>query len=85
MVFDDGIVDAKGAFCDFHRRLAIEANDAVADNGVVDTVVGTDSTVHHQYLFPLPWGVLVIALQTVALYDDGFVGRAVDDELSVAP
>ena len=83
LVFDDGVVDAQSAFRRFQHRLAVEADGAVT--GVADAVVGTGATVHHQDLFPLPRGVVVIGLQTVALHDDGFFRSSVDDELTVAP
>ena len=65
--------------------MAVEADGAVADDGVADAMVGTGATVHHQNLFPLSRYVLIISLQAVALDDNGLVSCAINDELAVAP
>ena len=85
LVFNDGVVDAQGAFRCFQHRLAVEADGAVADDGMADAVVGTGATVHHQDLLPLSRRVLVVRLQTVALDDDRLLGGSIDDKLTVAP
>ena len=65
--------------------MAVQADGAVADDGVADAVVGTGAAVHHQDLLPLTGCVVVIGFQTVALNDNRLLRRAVNDELAVAP
>ena len=85
LVLDDGVVDTQCTFCHFQRRLAVDANGAVADDGMADAVVGTGASVKKQDLSPLSRRVVIIGLQTVALNDDGMISRAVDDQLAVTP
>ena len=85
LILDNRVAHAQSALCGFQHRLAVDADETVADDGVVDDVVGAFAAIHEHDLIPLAGLVGITGFQTVALDDDGSLGSAFNDELSVAP
>lgn len=69
LVFDNRIAHAQCALRGFQHRLAVDADETVADDGVVDDVVGTFAAIHEHDLVPLAGLVGIFGFQSVA-FDD---------------